>query len=73
LTGWATPGPPTGAAALELARTVCRRAERHVCGLHQQNQLRNHEIIAYLNRLADLLWLLARLAESTPARQPARG
>ena len=65
--GWATPGANAHAAALDIARTVCRRAERRVCHLQETGQLHNAEIIIYLNRLADLLWLFARLAE---ANQP---
>jgi cob(I)alamin adenosyltransferase len=61
--GWATPGANTSAATLDFARTVCRRAERRVCALHEAGQLHNVEIIIYLNRLADALWLLARQAE----------
>jgi cob(I)alamin adenosyltransferase len=61
--GWATPGATTHAAALDLARTVCRRAERRVCGLQEEGQLSNAEIVLFLNRLSDLLWLLARWAE----------
>ena len=60
---WATPGASVAAAALDLARTVCRRAERRACALQERGQLRNAEIIVYLNRLSDLLWLLARLGE----------
>jgi cob(I)alamin adenosyltransferase len=67
--GWATPGGTLNAGALDLARTVCRRAERRVCALQEADQLQNSEIITYLNRLADLLWLLARWAESKPSRQ----
>lgn len=63
--GWATPGANPAAAAFDLARTVCRRAERRVCALHETNQLQNPEILVYLNRLADLLWLMARASEST--------
>jgi len=62
--GWATPGENTTAAALDLARTVCRRAERRVCALHEDQQLQNAEIIIFLNRLSDTLWLLARWAET---------
>lgn len=62
--GWATPGENLNAGALDLARTVCRRAERRVCALQEADQLQNSEIIIYLNRLADLLWLLARRAET---------
>jgi cob(I)alamin adenosyltransferase len=61
--GWATPGATQNAAALDVARTVCRRAERRVCELNEASQLKNPEIIIYLNRLADLLWLFARWAE----------
>jgi cob(I)alamin adenosyltransferase len=62
--GWATPGVNLAAAALEVARTVCRRAERRVCALHEAGQLPNGEVIVYLNRLSDLLWLFARQAEN---------
>ena len=61
--GWATPGANPAAAALDVARTVCRRAERRVCALQQASQLDNSEVIVYLNRLSDLLWLLGRRAE----------
>ena len=62
--GWATPGSSEHAAALDVARTVCRRAERRVCALHETRQLQNPEIIVFLNRLADLLWLFARWVET---------
>lgn len=62
--GWATPGATLNSAALDVARTVCRRAERRACALHEAGQLQNPEIIIYLNRLADLLWLLARWVET---------
>jgi cob(I)alamin adenosyltransferase len=62
--GWATPGASEHAAALDVARTVCRRAERRVCALHESGQLHNPEIIIFLNRLADLLWLFARWVET---------
>jgi cob(I)alamin adenosyltransferase len=61
--GWAVPGACLHAAALDLARTVCRRAERRVCHLHRSAQNGNPEIIVFLNRLSDLLWLLARESE----------
>jgi len=63
--GWATPGANIGSAALDVARTICRRAERRVCVLQASDQLKNPEIIVYLNRLSDLLWLFARLEEKT--------
>lgn len=62
--GWATPGASEHAAALDLARTTCRRAERRVCALQEAGQLQNSEIIIYLNRLSDVLWLLARWVET---------
>ena len=61
--GWATPGANPSSAALDVARTVCRRAERAVCALKEVNEPINPEIIIYLNRLSDLLWLWARWAE----------
>jgi cob(I)alamin adenosyltransferase len=63
LEAWAMPGGSLHSAALDLARTVCRRAERRVCALREAGQLENTEIIVYLNRLSDLLWLLGREAD----------
>jgi len=60
---WATPGANQGSAALDVARTTCRRAERSVCALHDAGQLANAEILVYLNRLSDVLWLMARWVE----------
>ena len=51
------------AATLDVARTTCRRAERRVCALNEAQQVQNPEIITFLNRLADVLWLLARWVE----------
>lgn len=65
--GWATPGACANSAALDMARTVCRRAERRVCALQEAGQLQNSEIIIWLNRLADLLWLFARWVETKGA------
>jgi cob(I)alamin adenosyltransferase len=62
--GWSTPGENTGSAALDAARTACRRAERRVCALQESHQLCNIEIIVFLNRLSDALWLMARRAET---------
>ncbi len=62
--GWATPGATLNSAALDVARTTCRRAERRVCALHETGQLNNPEIIIYLNRLSDTLWLMARWVET---------
>lgn len=62
--GWATPGANASAAALDVARTVCRRAERRVCALADSGAPLNPEIVIYLNRLSDLLWLFARWSET---------
>ena len=62
--GWATPGATPVAAALDVARTTCRRAERRACVLEADGELPNHEVVIYLNRLSDLLWLMARRVET---------
>ncbi len=54
------PGGGPAAAACHLARTVCRRAERRVCSLAAHADL-NPEATHYLNRLSDLLFVLARV------------
>lgn len=55
------PGGSRAAAHLHLGRTVCRRAERRLVALHQEEPVRA-ECIRYLNRLSDTLFVLARLA-----------
>ena len=62
--GWATPGETFGSAALDFARTVCRRAERTVVELHEHDDTVSPEIMRYLNRLSDLCWLWARWVET---------
>ena len=62
--GWATPGASGSSAALDVARTICRRAERRVCAMLEAGELKNAEIVIYLNRLSDLLWLFARWVET---------
>jgi len=62
--GWATPGATVNSAALDVARTVCRRAERRVYDLQSAGELKNGEILVFLNRLSDLLWLFARWVET---------
>jgi cob(I)alamin adenosyltransferase len=61
--GWATPGATPLSAALDVARTVCRRAERRVAALGSAGKNCNGEILRYLNRLSDLCWLLGRYVE----------
>ena len=54
------PGATRASAALDLARTVARRAERHVIGVRATGVTVSPEVVAYLNRLSDLLYVLAR-------------
>ena len=61
--GWAIPGSTVVSAALDVARTTCRRAERRVATLADNSGELNPEILRYLNRLSDLCWLLARYAD----------
>lgn len=68
--GWSTPGLNVNSAALDVARTTCRRAERRAIALQDSGQLHNPEIIIYLNRLSDLLWLFVRWLE-TQITKPA--
>ncbi len=57
------PGGTPAAAALHLARTIARRAEREVLRLEEQESV-NHEVIRYLNRLSDFLFILARVVNA---------
>ena len=66
--GWAIPGSTPVSATLDVARTICRRAERRVAALGEGSAEFNPEILRYLNRLSDLCWLLARYADFT--KQP---
>jgi cob(I)alamin adenosyltransferase len=63
LADWSLPGASTESAAYEIARTVCRRAERNTVRLAESGQAVQAEVMAYLNRLSDLLWLFGRLIE----------
>jgi cob(I)alamin adenosyltransferase len=71
--GWATPGETMDSAALDLARAICRRAERRVASLMADDAEFNREILRYLNRLSDVCWLLARYAEQLSNQAPTRG
>jgi cob(I)alamin adenosyltransferase len=61
--GWATPGANPTAAAFDAARTTARRAERRLVGLPAQGRPIRDELRQFVNRLSDVLWLLAREAE----------
>jgi cob(I)alamin adenosyltransferase len=63
LSDWALPGENTVSAAFEVARTICRRAERHLVCLIESGEKIEPNILPYFNRLSDLLWLLGRLIE----------
>jgi cob(I)alamin adenosyltransferase len=63
LSDWSLPGEHPTAAAFDVARTVCRRAERNVVRLIESGDAVEPNILAYLNRLSDLLWLFARKIE----------
>lgn len=63
------PGGNLTSAACHLARTICRRAERRAVTLHQQQAI-SPEILRYLNRLSDLLFVAARLlAKETNSKE----
>ena len=62
--GWATPGANLHSAALELARTAARRAERRLVALPKTGKRVRSLLLHYVNRLSDLLWLMAREAEA---------
>ena len=57
------PGESTIGAALDLARTTVRRAERRSVALDDAGELGDSQIVPYLNRLADLLFVMARAAD----------
>lgn len=69
-------GETPTSAALELARTILRRAERRAVTLQRAGNIPGRHLVPYLNRLADFVWVLARAAEraesraATPARTP---
>jgi cob(I)alamin adenosyltransferase len=60
---WVVPGGTPVSAALDFARTTCRRAERHIAAFSVGDKDFNPEILRYLNRLSDLCWLFGRYAE----------
>jgi cob(I)alamin adenosyltransferase len=63
LSDWSLPGEHPTSAGFDVARTVCRRAERCVVRLIESGEAIQPNILAYLNRLSDLLWLFARKVE----------
>lgn len=63
LSDWSVSGAHTTAAAFDVARTVCRRAERGIVRLAEAGEAVQPAILAYVNRLSDLLWLFGRKLE----------
>jgi cob(I)alamin adenosyltransferase len=63
LSDWSLPGAHTESAAYEMARAVCRRAERAAVRLVESGGAVQPTVIPYLNRLSDLIWLFGRLIE----------
>ena len=63
------PGESRTSAALELARTTLRRAERRAVALSRHGFVPGPYLVPYLNRLADLLWVLARAVEQAESRR----
>jgi cob(I)alamin adenosyltransferase len=63
-TTFVIPGATSAGAAIDMARAVDRRAERRVVGLNVAGQLPNDRVAAYLNRLSDVLFALARYEEA---------
>ena len=64
LTSFILPSGSAGVAALHVARAIVRRAERSAVALHQVEAL-NPQLLAYLNRLSDHLFVAARLVASS--------
>ncbi len=62
--GFVIPGGSPGAAAIDLGRSLVRRAERQAVTLQRHGDLENPEVLRYLNRLSDLLFMLARQEEA---------
>jgi cob(I)alamin adenosyltransferase len=60
---WTLPGDHAGAAALDVARTICRRAERALVRLKDAGETVGPHAVPFVNRLSDLLWLLGRVVE----------
>lgn len=63
LSDWSIPGEHAASAAYDVARTVCRRAERNLVRLSESGEEIGPLVVPYLNRLSDLLWLFGRLLE----------
>ena len=63
LADWSIPGEHRAAAAFDVARTICRRAERALVRLLESGATIQPAILPYVNRLSDVLWLFGRKLE----------
>jgi cob(I)alamin adenosyltransferase len=63
LADWSIPGEHRAAAAFDVARTICRRAERALVRLQEGGVAVQPAVLAYVNRLSDLVWLFGRKLE----------
>ena len=63
LADWSIPGEHRAAAAFDVSRTICRRAERALVRLQEAGVAVQPAILAYVNRLSDLVWLFGRKLE----------
>ena len=71
LLDWSVPGGHPAGAAFDVARTICRRAERCVVRLRESGEEVDPVILSYLNRLSDLLWLFGRKVEGVEGQRSA--
>ena len=69
--GFVIPGQNRRSALLDISRAVARRAERRVVALRRNRSVPAH-VLKYMNRLSDLLYLLARAEEKSPKRRRTR-
>lgn len=70
--GFVAPGGAKSAAALHVARTVCRRAERRAVALLRFDETFSPRVVAWLNRVGDLLFALARFENARAGRRGER-
>lgn len=62
-TSFIIPGKNNASALLDVSRTVCRRFERHLVALKERGEWSNPNALVYVNRLSDLLYIMARMEE----------
>jgi cob(I)alamin adenosyltransferase len=72
VTGFILPGDTPAGGAISLARTIVRRAERHITGLFSTGDLKNPELIKYLNRLSTLCFSMELIENSRSGINPTR-